>query len=151
MTDNGKKPGEEPWVNFRRLRLFVVYPVLGIFGLGFCYLWLGPAFHGLSAARERRAELAPLLEQAKAAGLSYKDVLADPAASEGKFVLWCVQNRSEAAVNVDGDETKRLAVSNYPRMPLVSGSKHQSCEPMLLLVEKKTAGRPLTVFFKEAL
>ncbi len=151
MDGEEKKTGGGPWVDFKRLRLFVLYPLLGIIGLGFCYLWLGPAFRGLTAARARQADISPLLERARAAALTYEEALADPAGSEGKFAVWCVQNRAETAVTVDGDEKKRLAVSNYARMPLVSGSKHQACEPMLLLVEKKEAGRPVTVFFEEAL
>jgi hypothetical protein len=152
MNDEEEKQGvEEPLVNFRQLRKFVIYPLLAAFGLWLCYIWLVPAFSGFKLDRSADPGTAALVRQAKDAGLTYEKVLADPAGAEGKFVVWCVQNRTQTAVTVDGDENKRLAVSNYFNMPAVSGSKHQSCEPMLLLVEKKVAGRPVTVFFKEAL
>jgi len=146
-----KSPYDGPWVDFKRLRLFVMYPLLTAVGLWLCYVWLVPAFSGFTLDRSGDPGTASLVRQAKDVGLTYEKVLADPAAAEGKFVVWCLQNRGETAVTVDGDEKKRLAVSNYFNMPLVSGSKHQSCEPMLLMVEKKAAGRPLAVFFKEAL
>lgn len=146
-----KSPYDGPWVDFKRLRLFVVYPLLTVFGLWLCYVWLVPAFSGFAIDRSWDQETASLVRQAKDAGLTYEKVLAAPAGAEGKFVVWCVQNRARTAVLVDGYENKRLAVSNYYNMPAVYGSKHQSCEPMLLMVEKKAAGQPVTVVFKEAL
>lgn len=150
METNEKNRSKEPLVDFKRLRLFVVYPALGLLGLWFCYLWLVPAFYGLTVAMGRKAELSPLLKQAKAARLDYEQVLAAPAASEGKPVIWCVRNRSEHDVTVEGKDNKRLVVSNYPGMPIYMGSKHQACTPMLLIVEKAAPGRPVTVFFKDA-
>ncbi len=151
MNTENKKPLEEPLVNFRQLRKFVIYPLLAVFGLWFCYLWLGPAFYGLTVNRTRNREIAPLLKQAKAAGLTYEMALADPARSEGNPVIWCVQNRGELEVTADGNGTKHITVTNYPAMPLFTGSKHEACTQMLLVVEKPEAGRPVTVFFKEAI
>ncbi len=138
-------------MNYKQLRKFVVYPVMAVIGLSVCYIWLPDVFIGLSINRSRTEGMAPLLEKAKELKLTYEKVLADPAGAEGKPVIWCVQNREESKVTVDGDETRRLAVSNHPRMPLFMGSKHQACTPMLLLLEKTAPGGPVTVYFKEAL
>jgi len=145
------KSGAEPLVNYKRLRMFVLYPLAAALCLGFLYLWLPPAFTGFSIKRQRSEAIAPLLEKAKQLALKYQNVLAAPGAGEGLPVIWCVQNRGELAVSVDGDSGKPLYVSNYPAMPLYSGSKHQACAPMLLILEKQKPGRPITVFFKEVL
>jgi len=148
MNPEQNEPGaQEPLVNVKQLKKYVIYPLLAVFGLWFCYLWLAPAFHGLSVNRARNQEIAPLLKQAKAAGLTYEWVFKNPAGAEGKPVIWCVQNRGELDVTVDGDANKRLTVSNYPRMPKFSGSKHEACTPMLLVLEKAAPGRPVPVFF----
>jgi len=151
MTGEEKKTGGEPWVDFKRLRLFVVYPVLAAFGLWLCYIWLVPAFSGFRLDRSADPGTASLVRQAKDSGLTYEKVLANPAAAEGKFVVWCVQNRGGGEVTVEGDEHKRLSVSNHVAMPKFSGDKHSSCTPMLLLVETASPGNPVIVFFKEAL
>jgi hypothetical protein len=138
-------------VNYKQLRKFVIYPVMAVIGLWAGSLWLPDVFTGLSISHTRSEAISPLLEKAKELGLTYEKVLADPAGAEGKPVIWCVQNRSQEAVTLDGDENKRLAVSNHARMPLFTGSKHQACTPMLLLLEKTAPGGPVTVYFKEAL
>lgn len=151
MNTVEKDRGGEPLVNFRNLRRFFVYPVLAVLVVWFGSIWLPDVFTGLSINRDRMNDLSPLLEKAGTFGLTYEKVLADPASAEGKPVTWCVRNRSSFDVVADGDENKRLAVSNYPAMPLFSGSKHEACTRMLLLVEKAVPGRPVPVFFKEAI
>lgn len=145
-----EKTGLGRYVNFRRLELFVLYPLSGMIVSAMLALWLVPAFKGFRLAREKGAQLRPLLEQARADRINYAQAAAADAPT-GKYVLWCVQNRGETGVSVDGDGNKPLFVSNYGRMPLYSGSKHQACTPMLLLLENRAPGRPVTVFFKEAL
>jgi len=149
MDPHEKKQDEEPLVDFKRLRKFVIYPALALLGLWLCSVWLPEAFTGFSINRARNAEIAPLVEKAKALGLTYETVLADPAGAEGKPVVWCVQNRDPHGVTVDGNGAKRLSVSNYPRMPLFMGDKHRACIPMILLVEKPVPGRPVPVFFRD--
>ena len=150
MDTQEKGRRADPVVNYKQLRKFVVYPALALIGLWVCSLWLPDAFIGLSINRNRIEKIAPLLEKAKDLKLTYEQVLADPAGAEGKPVTWCVQNRGEQSVTVDGDGNKPLAVSNYARMPLFTGSKHQACTVMLLLLEKTAPGRPVSVYFKEA-
>lgn len=142
-----KPPYEGPLVDVKRLKTLVFYPVLAAAALAAVYLWLGPAFYGLTVARERRSELAPLLEKARELGLKYEAASSGPA---GTPVFWCVQNRDEWNVTVEGDTAKRIKVSNYPAMPRFTGSKHEPCSPMLLILEKPEAGEKVRVFFKEA-
>jgi len=120
--------------------LFVVYLLA---------LWLVPAFKGYAIARDRRAELAGPLEQARADRLTYAQAASGGFA--GKYAVWCVQNRGEGAVTADGDARKPLRVSNYRFMPAYSGSKHQACTPMLLLLEEPGEGPGVRVNFEEAL
>lgn len=150
MDTEKKDRHADPVVNYKQLRKFVVYPVLAGIGLWTGSLLLPDVFTGLSINRRRLEGMAPLLEKAKDLKLTYEQVLADPAGAEGKPVTWCVQNRGEEHVTVDGNGNKRLAVSNHARMPLFTGSKHQACTVMLLILEKAAPGRPVTVFFKEA-
>lgn len=138
-------------MDFKQLRKYVVYPLLVVVGLGFLNLWLPNAFIGLSINRERMAAISPMMKKAKALGLTYKMVLEKPYSYEGEPVTWCVRNRGVQDVTVNGEENKPLTVSNHPAMPVYMGSKHQACTPMLLLVEKGAPGRPVPVYFKEAL
>ncbi|OGR79122.1 MAG: hypothetical protein A2X32_11420 [Elusimicrobia bacterium GWC2_64_44] len=136
-------------VNWRRLPLLGLGVLGALFGFYLLMLWLVPAWNGYRVASGRRAELAPLVEKARALDLKYENAAA--AGLGGTPVIWCVQNRGEHVVTVDGDPAKPLYVPNYPAMPAYSGSKHQACTPMLLLLENRAPGRPVTVFFKEAL
>ncbi|MDD5209715.1 MAG: hypothetical protein PHV36_10040 [Elusimicrobiales bacterium] len=146
MRDSEIKQREMPLVNFKQLRKFVIYPGLAVAGFFLFYSWIFPAFY---ATMTRPAGETSLREKAEELGLTYDKVLADRAGAEGKPVIWCVQNRSLEAVTLDGNANKRLDVSNYARMPIFTGSKHESCTRMLLLLEKGAPGRPVTVFFKE--
>lgn len=150
MNTESKTPSEEPLVNSRQLRKFVIYPFLAVLGAWFCYLWLGPAFYGLTVKQTRNREIEPLLKQAKAGGLTYEIALAGPTGLDGKPVFWCIRNRSEYDVTVEGKGDRRLVVSNYPAMPIFMGSKHAACTPMLLILEKSAPGSTVKVFFKDA-
>jgi len=76
----------------------------------------------------------PMISEAKALDLTYEQVVSAPAKYLEKHVIWCVQNRSREAVYYL-DEPRRLTVENHPQMPLVIGSKHSSCEKMLLQIK----------------
>jgi len=89
--------------------------------------------------RDRMKQIEPMLEEADRLALDYDKVLSGGGEYVGKYVLWCVQNRGEEAVSYKGDPGRRLAVSNFPAMPLVSGSKHESCSDMLLKVKSGNA------------
>ena len=78
--------------------------------------------------------LKPMLSEAKALDLTFEQVVSAPAKYLEKHVIWCVQNRSREAVYYL-DDPRRLTVENYPQMPLVIGSKHSSCEKMLLKIK----------------
>ncbi len=148
MTDQRDQSGAEPLVNFRNLKKFVIYPVLALAALYLLPLWLGPAFDGFRMSLDRRGEISPLVAQAREDAITYGQAVAG---ASGRYVVWCVQNRDEWDVTVDGDRAKRVGVSNYAAMPRYTGNKHQACVPMLLLLEKPAAGEKVRVFFKEAL
>jgi hypothetical protein len=82
--------------------------------------------------RQRTASLDPKLSEAKELDLEFDQVVAEPDKYLEKHVAWCVQNRSKNEVFYRGDPGRRLTVFNHERMPVVTGSKHASCEKMLL-------------------
>lgn len=149
-TGKAAPAGTAGRVDWRRLPLLGLGVLAALFGLYLLALWLVPAWSGFRMAGDRRSELAPLLEKARGLDLKYENAPAVPGPG-GTPVVWCVQNRSEHAVSVDGDANKPLYVTNYPAMPAYSGSKHQACTPMLLLLEERAPGNRVAVFFKEAL
>ena len=82
--------------------------------------------------RKRTAPLNPALSQAKELDLDFDQVLREPDKFLEKHVIWCVQNRSKTEVYYRGDTDKSIHVFNHEQMPVVTGSKHSSCEDMLL-------------------
>ncbi|OGS42448.1 MAG: hypothetical protein A3J79_01925 [Elusimicrobia bacterium RIFOXYB2_FULL_62_6] len=108
----------------------------GVLLAGFWIVWVATAY---LKNRSVLKEFEPAIKEAKSLGLDYDTVLAGGNKYEDKNVLWCVQNRGEEAVSYKGDPGRRLAVSNFPAMPLVSGSKHESCSDMLLKVKSGNA------------
>ncbi|MDD2805018.1 MAG: hypothetical protein PHV33_05650 [Elusimicrobiales bacterium] len=149
MSGENGKTGRDRLVDFRRLRLFVLYPLGALCGAYLLSFWLGPALDGFRIARDKGVQLRPLLEQARADRINYAQAAAEGAPA-GKYVEWCVQNRSLTEVTVEGDAARRLIVSNYPSMPVYTGNKHQACIPMLLQLEKPDFGT-VRVRFEEAL
>ncbi len=152
MTEEQEKPDQAAPagpVDWRRLPVLALAVVGAIFCCYLLALWLVPAFSGFRLARERGTQLRPLLEQARADRITYAQASA-AGAPAGKYVEWCVQNRSLTGVTVEGDSARRLIVSNYPSMPVYTGNKHQACIPMLLQLEKPDFGT-VRVRFEEAL
>jgi len=84
---------------------------------------------------KKTAPYAPLLSEAKELDLDFDQAVKDPDKYIGKPVVWCVQNRSKNEVFYRGDLNRRITVFNHEQMPLVPGSKHSSCSPMLLQIK----------------
>ncbi|MCX5792992.1 MAG: hypothetical protein NTY45_12375 [Elusimicrobia bacterium] len=148
------KEKEIPAVNWKAAKKFVIYPCLTVLGGLLLYLWFASAWPAFTKSRARMAELKPLRTEAAALALTYEKARENPAAAAGKPVVWCVQNRGEDAVTVDGAGDKRLKALNYPMMPLVLGSKHASCDDMLLVINevpKPGTQLPITVRYIERL
>ena len=57
----------------------------------------------------------------------------------GFWIVWVATAYLKNRSVLKGDPGRRLAVSNFPAMPLVSGSKHESCSDMLLKVKSGNA------------
>lgn len=109
--------------------------------------WLVSLYPSFMQNRRALKEIEPYLREAKSLGLEYDAVLAGDGKYRDKSVLWCVQNRGEDAVSSQG---KRLAVTNYPAMPMVIGDKHAGCADMLLKIEgvrKNSLGGTVLVRF----
>ncbi|MDA8131209.1 MAG: hypothetical protein M0025_12025 [Elusimicrobia bacterium] len=151
MRDKEGGAGQDRYVDMRQLRKFVLYPLAALSGAYVLYIWLGPALTGARISLDRYSDLSPLVRQAREDSFTYGQAAAYGDSLAGKYAIWCVQNREEWNVTVDGDPGKRLNVSNYPAMPVYTGNKHQACVPMLLLLEKSGTDARVRVFFKEAL
>lgn len=82
------------------------------------------------------AHLKPMIAEAKELNLSFEQAAKEPERLLGKHVIWCVQNRAKDGVYSQGEG--RFTVENYGEMPLVFGSKHSSCEKMLLQLKGGT-------------
>ena len=149
MTEQEQPAGMRRPIDWKRMPLLALYVLAALYGVYLLSLWLVPALTGFQIASGRKAEIAPLVKQARADGITYERAAAPDLA--GKYAVWCVQNRGEASVTVDGDARKPLRVSNYRFMPAFSGSKHEACTPMLLLLQGPAEGAGVRVSFKEAL
>lgn len=125
--DENKDTMEEDKDAFDKLKLAAA--VVGVILLA---AWLVSLYPSFTANRRALKEIEPYLREAKSLGLEYDAVLAGGDKYKDKSALWCVQNRGEEAVSTQG---KRLAVTNYPAMPMVMGDKHAGCSDMLLKIE----------------
>ena len=110
----------------------VLMAAAGLLLAGVALFALFPAFRENG---ERMKQVKPMLEEADRLALDYNKVLSGGEEYVGKYVLWCVQNRSEDEVLYKGDMRARLKISNYRFMPIFRGSKHASCSDMLLNIE----------------
>jgi len=108
--------------------------ILGI-GAVLYGLWIGPAVSSFSSERAKRKTIAPLINEAKSLKISYDSALSSPDQTTGKPVIWCIQNRGENAVTYEGNPNKRIIPSPEGDMPLFYGSKHSTCENMLLIIQ----------------
>lgn len=90
--------------------------------------WLcGVIIPGVTARREEKQELSPLIKEAKSLKLTYESVLKYPDKALGKHAIWCIQNRGPGQVFYEGKQDKRIFVSNKGSMPLYLGGKHSIC------------------------
>lgn len=102
--------------------------------------WFLHAMPALAKDRTERKKLSPLIKEAKALDITYKDVLTHPGQAIGKPAIWCIQNRGENGIFYEGVGSMKIRVDPKDGMPLFLGSKHTSCTDMLVIVSSVTSG-----------
>ncbi len=104
------------------------------------YYWIVPAIPGMAHAYWSRQGTSSLLKEARRQNIVYEQVLLSPAKTLGMPAVWCLQNRGDDKIYYQGDEMKRVHVSNHMFMPFVYGDKHSACRDMLVIIRgiKKT-------------
>jgi hypothetical protein len=104
-------------------------------GLVLAGVWLYNLYPAFRANRDRMEQIKPMLEEAENSDLDYNKVLSGKDEYIGKYVFWCVQNKSKDEVFYEGDMNNRLMISNYDSVPKFCSGKHSNCADMLLNIE----------------